>query len=110
MKKPKNLLIVGRKWFDDVYGNTYWSATAYVNGQFALCVPVSYGYGDQWLEGTYRALEERGFVPVRERYASGGLPEVRRFCREQGIELSDVVANVASEDDLRFDWEKEEEE
>lgn len=102
-----HLTIIGRKWFDAHYGNTYWSANAYIDGELVLQVPYSYGYGEQYLEETYQELSEMGLVPDRERYASGARPDVRRFCREHNIKLVHEAAHVESKDDL---YRREEEE
>lgn len=50
-------IIKGAKWWDKIYGNTYFSS--YVldeNGNEVLKVNFTYGYGDHWFDSTKREL------------------------------------------------------
>ena len=42
----KNYTIIGRRWFQRSYGNTYHTVEIYVDGKFIGKSPETYGYGD----------------------------------------------------------------
>jgi len=47
----QSIIVQGRKWFDKVNGNTYFSCWVQVpteQGFKSFCIPFQYGYGDQW--------------------------------------------------------------
>lgn len=54
LKKSDVVLVQGRRWFDKVNGNTYHSATVYVNNEEVAREPFQYGYGDSY---QYTGLE-----------------------------------------------------
>lgn len=60
-----NLVIQGRKWWDKVNGNTYFSAWVQIpqtTGGFAsFNIPMSYGYDDQWKFDSLETLKRIGF-------------------------------------------------
>jgi hypothetical protein len=50
LEKGDDVLIIGRRWFDRVNGNTYHTAEVQVNGEFVGKSRMTYGYDDQYLE------------------------------------------------------------
>lgn len=58
LKKSDIVVIEGRRWFDKVNGNTYHSATLYVNNEQIDRVPFEYGYGDQYKQTGYALIEK----------------------------------------------------
>lgn len=50
LKKGDDVLIIGRRWFDRVNGNTYHTAEVQVNGEFVGKSRMTYGYDEQYLE------------------------------------------------------------
>lgn len=54
LHKKDTIVIVGRRWFERVNGNTYHSCTVTVNGEEVGHEPFTYGYGSQW---EYTGLE-----------------------------------------------------
>ena len=66
--------IIGRRW-RDVNGNTYHTASVYVNGLFYKSSPITYGYDRQYFEtGKKLAVEEGQNGPVID----GGYTDVKR--------------------------------
>ena len=98
--KPKSVSIIGRRWFNRGPGNTYHSVKAVVDGEVKAAVDFAYGYGDQYLETGWTALEKAGAVPVRPRNERGNTPAVWAWCEEQGIALHYEAADVSRRKDL----------
>ena len=46
----KKLELYGKRWFQKTYGNTYFSAIAYLDGNQIACIDFEYGYGDHWYD------------------------------------------------------------
>jgi hypothetical protein len=61
-KKIKSLFIEGRLWFDKINGNTYHAVKIEANGQIIKYLPMSYGYGDQYLQTALTWLKTYGLV------------------------------------------------
>jgi hypothetical protein len=58
LHKDDTILIEGRRWFDRINGNTYHSATVYVNNEIIGREPFEYGYGDQYKQTGYALLSK----------------------------------------------------
>ena len=62
----KTVNVIGKKWFDRVNGNTYNSAVVTVNqgfkNEFSFSLPITYGYGDYYLQRTIEFLASIGAV------------------------------------------------
>ena len=56
--KPLKIEIVGRRWFQKSYGNTYHSVVVYINGGEGHTVPFAYGYGDGYIQTGLDKAEE----------------------------------------------------
>lgn len=52
----KNITIIGRRWFDRKYGNTYHSVSVWVDGEFIGKNPYEYGYGDHYIQSAFVIL------------------------------------------------------
>ena len=59
-KKANTLNIVGRRWFQKTYGNTYHAVKVYVNNEI-LVKDFSYGYGSQYLQTAIDLLKSAGY-------------------------------------------------
>jgi hypothetical protein len=69
-KKLKKYIIIGKRWFDKVNGNTYHSTTVIdvdTNEQVAYS-GVVYGYGDSWKQTGYDELKKLGLVKEEDRF------------------------------------------
>ena len=53
-------VIIGRRWFQKTYGNTYHSVTVIVDGETVGTCPMTYGYGDQYIQTAHEMLVKAG--------------------------------------------------
>ena len=105
-KKPKSILVVGRRWFRKTYGNTYHTATIYVDGECVHKSETHYGYGDHYVQTAWEWLVHAYFpkhLPLGMRdsaiaEAHGQWP--RLWCEKHGIAFRYECADVAREKDL----------
>ena len=100
MNTPKSIVITGRRWFDKKYGNTYFSARAYVDGKLAAEIPLDYGYGDAYLYEIARKLEDAGYMPDRKHYNRGPREIIGLYCERHNIALAVDVTDVNRKRDL----------
>lgn len=91
----KTIHVSGRRWFQRTYGNTYFSAVRYVNGEKAVSIDFEYGYGEHYIDCIKRELEKAGYLPgIKE-----GQP-LRQYCDERNIKLTYTSADVGRKKDL----------
>jgi len=60
----ERIIVTGRKWFDKVNGNTYFSCDVQVptaSGFKSFNIPFQYGYGEQWQFEAVKVLKTMGF-------------------------------------------------
>jgi len=60
----QSIIVQGRKWFDKVNGNTYFSCRVQVpteSGFKSFNIPFQYGYGEQWQFESVIVLRKLGF-------------------------------------------------
>ena len=55
-KKIKSIEIYGLKWFQKSYGNTYHRVKVYVNDELIATSPITYGYGDYYIQNAEELL------------------------------------------------------
>ena len=97
----KSLTIIGRKWFQRSYGNTYHTAEIIVNGISVVKTPLAYGYGDQYLESAAQWLEDHGDMPNRRHHKNGSAEPLWQYFREdRGVAYTAVAIDVSRERDL----------
>ena len=99
--KVKNIRVEGREWFDRRYGNSYFSARAYVNGKLVVIAPFQYGYGGQYLQEVTGILRAGGYLGDSDRFERSP-PEISRYCRENGIDLSTSIVTMLKRDVVTF--------
>ena len=60
MKQDQKYLILGKRWFQKTYGNTYHSIeiTDLNTGEVLVKISGVYGYGDQYQQTAIKWLEE----------------------------------------------------
>ena len=64
MKKINTLEVIGKRWFQKSYGNTYHTATVIVNGE-ELKSEIKYGYENAYLQTAADLLRVNGYeVPA----------------------------------------------
>jgi hypothetical protein len=66
-KINKSLFIEGREWHDKTYGNSYFSARIWIDGEIVGVLPFQYGYGDHYKSVAQRWLTEQGYLPASNR-------------------------------------------
>jgi hypothetical protein len=98
----KHLHISGRRWFQRSYGNTYFSASALIDGEPTdTRIDYEYGYGDQYKQSMLQALEKNGEIPPRLYHDNGRPAEGDwQYTERTGIKITAEVADVARERDL----------
>lgn len=93
--KPKSIVIVGRRWFQRTYGNTYHTAEVFVDGRSIGKTDQAYGYGEQYAQSGVELLQDRGYLPAGDLH-----PYWKRIQDELGIGFQTTVIDVARERDL----------
>lgn len=97
--KVQSITILGKRWFQRSYGNTYFSAEILVDGVPVHRIEKEYGYGEMYQQASWKWLAENGYVSP-ERYKPGGLQPAWQYCHDHGIELVSRVFDVERERDL----------
>jgi hypothetical protein len=78
----KNITILGKRWFDKKYGNTYFTARILVDNKLIKTIPMQYGYGDQYEWESIKFLKDNGIIE----------PELARYeIREKYNLVSEVI-------------------
>ena len=95
----KSITIVGKRWFQKSYGNTYHTATIVVDGEPVEGVERSYGYGDHYIQSATEKLDELGIIK-RKTFPNGSSEPLWQYCRRLGIKYHYEAANVDRQRDL----------
>jgi len=96
----KNITIIGRRWFDKINGNTYFSAEGLIDGEPKVKIDFSYGYGNQYEWETFGELEKQGYITDVEHYKNGGHEAPFRYCQRKDITYYATVSDVNRKKDL----------
>lgn len=92
----KTLTILGRRWFQKTYGNTYHTATIMIDGRTVHVIPQRYGYDSAYLTSATDWLRDNGYLE--------GMDERRDtlwgYCDRAGIVLEYHATDVSRERDL----------
>ena len=59
---PTSIFIEARSWFDKSGGNSYWSARVCVDGDIKCVIPMTYGYGAEFIRGSLEELQKQGVI------------------------------------------------
>jgi hypothetical protein len=89
------ILIVGRRWFQRSYGNTYHTAEVFVDGRLIGKTPKAYGYGEQYVQSGVELAQDQGYLPAGDLF-----PYWKRIGEELGIAFQSTVVDVERERDL----------
>ena len=93
MCQIKSITIIGRRWRQKVYGNTYNSVQIFVDTT-EIKLPYQYGYGDQYYHRAISYLVEHGYIiPENGEYPS-------EWAKRNGVNMVSVVMDVARKKDL----------
>lgn len=96
-KKIKSIMIIGKRWFDKVNGNTYCSSRVYINGEYSFSVPWQYGYGSYYEQAAKQELEKRGITKVGN-YDNGVSKSFWSYCNDNKIKYETVVTDGLKRD------------
>lgn len=92
--KMKTLYVLGKRWFDKVNGNTYHSATIYINGEFYKKIDCRYGYDDQYLQSANELLiEDKIIKDINHVF-------LYTYCNDKNIKFCYDVVDVQRKKDL----------
>lgn len=88
--KVKNIVIVGRLWFNQNKGQTYHTATVFVNGKCVGKTGRTYGYGEHYVWTAFQMLKEKKIL-----WFTGPNPSnPYQDCREHKISLEMTAVTV----------------
>lgn len=100
VKKGDNITIIGRRWFDKINGNTYFSSVAVINGKQVAEIPYEHGYGNQYEDSMFNLLFKLGYCADRERYNNGSNEPFWVYCDRKGITKYVTHSDVSRKKDL----------
>lgn len=95
--KTSNIQVIGRRWFDRQWGNTYHSVEVYQDNKLIARIPFEYGYDDSYKQTAFQVLMEKGFYSS-ERYDNGMYKDYHKFITGDNILFS--VTDVSRKRDL----------
>jgi hypothetical protein len=101
VKKPKSILVIGKRWFDKVNGNTYCSARVYFDGIEVLRVPWTYGYGNYYEQVSSENLDKNGLINL-EKYPNGMRESFWEYCRKNKINYLSEVSDGLKRDMVQW--------
>lgn len=106
-KQGDNITIIGRRWFDKINGNTYFSAVGLINGIEVVNIPFEYGYGDHYADQIdhyadqiFAKMEKAGYCPDVEHYNNSGSERLWQYCERKGLVKYVSVSDVTRKKDL----------
>ena len=62
----RSVFIEAREWTDTTYGNSYFSARIWVDGEIVSVLPFQYGYGDHYRHMAHQELIALGYFTDTE--------------------------------------------
>jgi len=89
----RQIVVIGKRWFEKTNGNTYHSVAVYVDGELAGRERFVYGYGNQYEQTALHLLTELGIYTERD--AAGRLLTLHRVVEDNGDSVISEVADVA---------------
>ena len=82
----RSIFIEARQWHDRTYGNSYYSAQVFIDGEHVLSTGMNYGYEYQYEHDVARELIKLELLP--DTCDSGY--SMRAYCRDNGIDFYSV--------------------
>lgn len=78
--KVQNITIIGRRWFQRTYGNTYHSVKVYVDSKLIGSKDFTYGYDSSFLQTAHELLQDAGiYERTNKRLSSGSMEDFYNF-------------------------------
>jgi hypothetical protein len=97
LKPTDYVTIIGKRWFQKTYGNTYHSVQVYVNGKLIGEESFRYGYGEQYIQTAHDILMKTGWLPKTGEHDYSAFIDMRRSNREH---FTITVSDVGRQSDL----------
>lgn len=97
------IIIIGKRWFDKTYGNTYHSVRITEDGKEIAYAPYQYGYGDGYKQTAHKLLQEAGMVPKTGKRQNGMDVDYSEFITGESRDTSKytwIVLDVQRKKDL----------
>lgn len=94
-----SLTIIGRRWFQKSYGNTYNTAQIIVDGEMVAKTPRQYGYGEHYLTIAGETLERMGLLAL-QKHDNGSHQPLWQWAADNGVKFSYQTIDVPREKDL----------
>ena len=99
-KLPTSITVIGRRWFQRSYGNTYHTVRVMVDGVTVWTSEKQYGYGDQYVQTAEEWLYAN-VLPAPEKYDNGSYSAALwAHCADLGVTFEYWAEDVARERDL----------
>jgi len=96
-RKMRTLVLIGRRWFNRTFGNTYHSVEIIVDGKQIHKIDYAYGYGSQWEYNACVWLTDNKYLPGRETKVGESL---WCYCERMGIEYVITCTDVPRKKNL----------
>ncbi len=94
-----SISVIGRQWFQQSFGNTYFTANILINGEKVGELPFQYGYGDHYIDMAADWLEKHGFID-RDHSDNGSSTPLWFYRDEFGIAVHTSSTDVQRKKDL----------
>lgn len=89
----KSIQVIGRRWFQRTYGNTYNTVEIKVDGNQVAYLPFEYGYGEYYMQRAEEWLIKNGYV-------EDGTNHLRYRLEDLGVNLDYFSIDVDRKRDL----------
>lgn len=93
----KTLVIIAKRWFDKINGNTYHSVLINVDGKTELYEPFAYGYDRQYEQTAVKLLEKAYLIELKDNTPAW---QALKALEESGVIVSINVIDVSRKRDL----------
>jgi hypothetical protein len=96
-----SISIVGRRWFQKSYGNTYNTVEIEIftdAGVFEILLPMEYGYGDYYMQRAWAALSADGWLNITRN--SNGSYNTPNWSERENLNIHNKVIDVNRKRDL----------
>ncbi len=97
----RSIVVIGRKWFERVNGNTYFSAEIIIDGVRVHFIPFAYGYDSEYEHFAWAWIDDSGLLGDNGRRAQHGhVEDPWRYCKREGIAYHPTAIQVGRKMDL----------
>lgn len=100
IEKIGSIQIIGRRWFQKTFGNTYFSAIGIVDGEIKAKIDFEYGYGDHYVDQITAKLEKDGYLPGFIHHNNGSTERLWNYCQRNNIKFIYSATDVERKKDL----------